>query len=410
MTGGAAMPTHLPAAPWQDSPGMARIVAALNGPDGPADGAVRYVGGAVRDTLLGLAVEDVDLATPLTPDQVTQRLAAAGIKVVPTGIAHGTVTAVADGKPFEITTLRRDVATDGRRAVVAFSDDWAEDAARRDFTINALYADPASGAVFDYFGGMADLAARRVRFIGDAGQRIAEDHLRILRFYRFAARFGTGPLDRDARAAIRDARATLRALSRERVAAELLKLLGLPAPAGTLAAMVDDGVLAEILPEARGDAPAALAQLTACEAALGQAGAPLRRLAALLPADAALADGVAARLRLSSRQRARLTLAATPLAVGDEPRAAAYRQGMDIARDRWLLHADAGDAAAAMAALTDWPIPAFPHRGRDLIALGVTPGPDVAQALKAAEADWVAAGFPARFNLASWLADYSAAP
>ena len=190
--------TTLPDAAWRDRAGLRRIVAALSA-DG---GAVRLVGGAVRDTLLGLPVADVDLATPLLPGEVTRRLAAADIKVIPTGIAHGTVTAIASGDHHEITTLRRDVETDGRRATVAFADDWRDDAARRDFTINALYADPDSGAIDDWFGGIDDLRDGCVRFIGDAATRIAEDHLRILRFYRFAARFGRGPLEPASHAAV----------------------------------------------------------------------------------------------------------------------------------------------------------------------------------------------------------------
>ena len=186
----------LPDAAWRGRAGLRRIVAALG-----AD-AVKIVGGAVRDTLLGLPVTDIDLATPLLPQEVTRRLEAADIKVIPTGIAHGTVTAIASGDHHEITTLRRDVETDGRRATIAFADDWREDAARRDFTINALYADPLTGAVDDWFGGLADLQAGCVRFIGDAATRIAEDYLRILRFYRFAARFGDGNLEPVSHAAV----------------------------------------------------------------------------------------------------------------------------------------------------------------------------------------------------------------
>src|SRR5688572_2903859 len=181
----------LPRASWQTKAGMRPLLDALDA----ATGATRYVGGCVRDTLLGIPVRDVDLATRLTPEEVMTRLETAGIKAIPTGLAHGTVTAVVGGAPVEVTTLRRDVATDGRRATIAYTDDWREDAARRDFTINALSADPASGEIFDYFGGLADLKARRVRFIGDPLTRIAEDHLRILRFFRFHARFGRGRPD-----------------------------------------------------------------------------------------------------------------------------------------------------------------------------------------------------------------------
>ena len=223
---------------------MRRIVDV--GADG---GALKIVGGAVRDTLLGLPVTDVDLATPLRPDDVILRLEGAGIKVIPTGIAHGTVTAVATGDRHEITALRRDVETDGRRATVAFADEWRDDAARRDFTINALYADPASGAVDDYFGGLDDLAGRMRAFIGDAATRIAEDHLRILRFYRFAARLRRGELEPASHAAVVAARQSLKSLSRERIADELGKILALPDPRAIVGQMAADGIFAVLLPE-----------------------------------------------------------------------------------------------------------------------------------------------------------------
>jgi poly(A) polymerase len=208
--------TRLPDTEWLNDPAFRKVVDSLR-----VDGAPpRIVGGAVRDALLGLAVSDVDLATPLLPEDIVQRLETARIKAVPTGIDHGTITAVSDGRTFEITTLRRDVETDGRRATVAFSSDWQEDAARRDFTINALYADPDDGKIIDYFGGLADLESGLVRFIGDAGQRIAEDHLRILRLFRFHARFGKGPIDPDALSAARANASKLMALSRERIADE----------------------------------------------------------------------------------------------------------------------------------------------------------------------------------------------
>ncbi|MES2058932.1 MAG: CCA tRNA nucleotidyltransferase, partial [Pseudomonadota bacterium] len=211
----------LPDAAWRRRAGLDRLCTVL----GAARGNARFVGGAVRDTLLGIDVADVDIATPLAPDDVLDQLRAAGIRAIPTGLAHGTITAVLpDGSPVEVTTLRRDVSTDGRHAIVAFTDDWREDAARRDFTMNALYADPLTGEVFDYFGGREDLAAQRVRFIGDPLQRIAEDHLRILRFFRFHARFGDEP-DAAGLTACAARANDLMALSRERIAAELVKLL-----------------------------------------------------------------------------------------------------------------------------------------------------------------------------------------
>src|SRR3954468_12175730 len=280
-------------APWRSRPGMKKLLGAL----GTDAGETRYVGGCVRDTLLGLEVSDVDLATKLTPETVIDRLRKAGIKAVPTGIAHGTVTAVIGGAPVEVTTLRRDVATDGRRATIAFTGDWREDAPRRDFTINALTADPVSSALFDYFGGVADLEARRVRFIGAPLRRIAEDHLRILRFFRFHARFGGGEPDRAGIEACAERANDLMALSRERIADELLKLLALPDPAPTVALMIARGILKPVLPEI--ESADRLPGLVAAERKGGIAAEPIRRLAALLPSDPELAGAVAARLRLS---------------------------------------------------------------------------------------------------------------
>jgi len=375
----AAEPARLPAAAWTGRKDLAGLVAAL----GP--GMARYVGGAVRDTLLGLAVKDIDVATPLAPEQVMARCEAAGIKALPTGIAHGTVTAVLPGGNVEITTLRHDVATDGRRAEVAFTEDWQGDAARRDFTINALYADPASGEVHDWFGGLDDLAARRVRFIGDARARIREDHLRILRYFRFQARFGSLPADAGAEAACRELAPTLKALSRERIGMELLNLLGLPDPAGTVARMAELGVLAVILPEAD---PAALAALIAAERREAVAPDALRRLAALLPADASLAEQVAARFRLSGAQRKRLALAAARGGTAGDARELAYRLGRESAIDRLLL------TGGETCALEGWDMPRFPLKGGAIVARGVRAGPEVARILQAVEARWVAEGFP----------------
>ena len=366
-------------AEWMQRDDLAALVAALGA------GNARYVGGAVRDTLLGIAVKDIDIATPLVPAEVIDRLTAAHIRSVPTGIEHGTVTAILPGGPVEITTLRHDVSTDGRRATVAFATEWQDDAARRDFTINALYADPASGAVFDWFGGLADLAARRLRFIGDARQRIREDHLRILRYFRFQARFGSQPADPEAEQACTDLAATLKGLSRERVGMEMLNLLGLPDPAPTVQRMAELAVLPVVLPEAN---PAALTALVAHEARQGIAPDAIRRLAALLPADPALAEKVASRFRLSGAQKKRLTLAAGR--GGEEPnaRALAYRLGRESALDRLLL------TGADTAPLHGWDIPTFPLKGGDIVARGVGAGPDVARILRAVEARWVAEGFP----------------
>jgi poly(A) polymerase len=369
----------LPEAAWTQRADLARLVAALGA------GNARYVGGAVRDTLLGLAVKDVDMATPLAPEVVMERLAAAGIRTIPTGIDHGTVTAILPDGPVEITTLRHDVSTDGRRATIAYAQDWQEDAARRDFTINALYADPLSRELFDFFGGLADLDGRRVRFIGDARQRIREDHLRILRYFRFQARFGSEPADAEAESACAELAATLKGLSRERIAMELLNLLALPDPAPTVTRMAELGVLPVILPEA--DATA-LPRLVAAEANAGAAPDPLRRLAALLPADPAVAEQVGARLRLSTAQRKRLVSAAARTDGPGEARTLAYRLGREEAIDRLLL------TGGSIAPLAGWDIPRLPLKGGDVVARGVGAGPEVARILRAVEVRWVAEGFP----------------
>lgn len=380
--------TVLPAAAWTRREDLARLIAALGTKN------ARYVGGAVRDTLLGEPVKDIDVATPLEPREVMRRLKAQGITAIPTGIEHGTVTAVLPEGNVEITTLRRDIATDGRRATVAFATDWQDDAARRDFTINALYADPASGEVFDYFGGLEDLAARRVRFIGDAGQRIREDHLRILRYFRFQARFGRQEADPESESACAELAATLKGLSRERVGMEMMNLLGLPDPAPTAARMAELGVLEVVLPEAD---VAALAALVAEEAKQSIAPDPLRRLAALLPADVPLAEAVASRFRLSGAQKKRLALAAGRNRQRLDARALAYRLGRDAALDRLLL------AGVSAAPLDGWEIPAFPLKGGEIVARGVKAGPEVARILQAVEARWVEEGFPAPDRIAQLL-------
>ena len=370
--------TTLPAADWTKRADLAALVAALGA------GKARYVGGAVRDTLLGIPVKDVDIATPLEPQAVMQRLKDAGIQVVPTGIEHGTVTAVLPGGPVEITTLRHDVSTDGRRATVAFASDWQDDAARRDFTINALYADPASGEIFDWFGGLEDLAERRVRFIGDPHQRIREDHLRILRYFRFQARFGSVPADAASESACAELAATLKGLSRERVGMERMNLLSLADPAPTVSRMAELAVLDVVLPEARVDA---LVALIAEERRQQIAPDGLRRLAALLPAEVQLAEAVASRFRLSGAQKKRLAMAAARDGSEAEARPLAYRLGREAALDRLLI------AGADVSALEGWTIPAFPLKGGEIVARGIKAGPDVARVLRQVESGWIAAGF-----------------
>ena len=382
----------LPAAPWQTRRGMPRLLRALGG----SKGETRFVGGCVRDTLLGLEVSDVDLATRLPPQKVIERLQAAGIKAVPTGLAHGTVTAVINGAPVEVTTLRRDVATDGRRATIAYTEDWREDAARRDFTINALMADPATGEVHDYFGGIADLDAGRVRFIGDPLVRIAEDHLRILRFFRFHARFGSGSPDRDALRACAERANDLMALSRERIADELLKILALDDPAATVRLMIKHGIFEPVLPEiASADG---LRPLPGREKAAAVPPDGLRRLGALLPAKADVAAEVGARLRLSNAAKTRLICISSREARSPaDPRLLAYYVGTACAIDRLLLETELRSAQAAkrIAAIREWQKPRLPVGGGELIAMGLEPGPQVAATMQAIEREWTRSGFTA---------------
>jgi len=376
---------RLDAAKWRKRRGMARLLDTL----GAGEGLTRFVGGAVRDDLLGLPVSDIDLATRLRPDEVIERLQAGGIKAVPTGIDHGTVTAVSDGQVVEVTSLRRDVATDGRRATVAYTDDWQEDAARRDFTINALLADPHDGTIYDYFGGLADLEERHIRFIGDPLERIAEDHLRILRFFRFHARYGRGEPDAAALEACTSRANDLMALSRERIADELLKLLGLPDPVPTIRVMVKAGIFVPVLPEIIDQCAASLEALIEAEKQADAGSDPLRRLAALLPPEPPLVEKVAARLRLSNKARKRLACIADR-DLGSSARALAYWVGVQCAVDRMLLTRQAGEAKA----IAGWHPPRLPIGGAKLMALGLPEGPIIARTLRAVEQRWVADGFP----------------
>jgi poly(A) polymerase len=375
----------LDAAKWRKKRGMKRLLEAL----GADEGLTRYVGGAVRDDLLGLPISDIDLATRIQPQEVIKRLERARIKAIPTGIDHGTVTAVSDGHPFEVTTLRRDISTDGRRATVAFTDDWQEDAARRDFTINALSADPRTGELFDYFGGLADLEQRHIRFIGDPLQRIAEDHLRILRFFRFHARFGSGEPDKSALEACTARANDLMALSRERIADELLKLLIVADPSRTVAIMLEHGILRPVLPEISPERLSELEALIASEREAGSIPDPLRRLAALLPKDRRIAEDIAVRLRLSNNARKRLACAAER-DLGSSPQALAYRVGAECAADRLLLAGQSGHAAE----IAGWKAPRLPIGGGALINRGLPQGPIVARTLRNIEDRWVEAGFP----------------
>jgi poly(A) polymerase len=385
------MPRLLPDSEWQHSAGLKKVLTVLN----DAYGGPRYVGGAVRDTLLGLPVSDVDIATALLPLEVIDRLEAGRIKAIPTGIVHGTVTAAIDGKNYEITTLRRDVATDGRRATVAFATDWREDAARRDFTINALYADPKSGEIFDYYDGLNDLAARRLRFIGDADQRIAEDFLRILRYFRFFARYGSGQVDVEALEACGKGAHGLTALSRERIAQELTRILALNDPVASVQLMIENGIFAPFLPELSNTAAHDLQRLVAREARCAQPISLPARFLALLTRDALAVDKVAARLKLSNKLRegfGRRLHAPAPLP--DNICAIAFRADIDTARDVAMLYSTDSDLPPCLARLEKWDSPNLSIKGGALIAMGLPAGPMVAKTLQAIEAAWVSEEFP----------------
>ncbi|PDT05852.1 CCA tRNA nucleotidyltransferase [Rhizobium chutanense] len=393
---------------WFRDPALARVLALLNTDDGEG----RVVGGAVRNSLMGLPVSDIDVATTLTPEIVMERAAVAGIKAVPTGLQHGTVTLVIDGKPFEVTTLRTDVETDGRRAKVAFSTDWKADAERRDLTINALYAD-AGGEVVDLVGGLADIEKRNIRFIGDAARRIAEDHLRILRFFRFFAYYGSGRPDAEGLKACAAARSKLKTLSAERVWSELRKLLGAAEPGRALLWMRQMAVLTEILPESEKWGIDAIPLLVATEKALGWTPDPLLRLAAIVPPDVARLEALAARLKLSNVEAASLKAWAMAAPVNDEISSAAferllYRNGQDgiitrlklaLAVARGKAEGDLGEMArsARLTKLLDqaanWKKPQFPLNGGDVLSAGIAPGPRVGEVLGSLESQWVEENF-----------------
>ena len=357
--------------------------------------ACRFVGGAVRDSLIRKPVEDVDLATTLTPEEVIKRLEAAKIKVVPTGLKFGTVTAVFPGRHFEVTTLRHDVETFGRHAKVAFHDDWREDAARRDFTINALYLSP-DGALYDYFGGGDGLKRGQVRFIGDAAKRIEEDALRILRLFRFHAWYGQGPLDQDALEAVGRKLNLLNILSGERVAAETFKLLRAPDPVPLLKAMEKVGVLGQLFEGFTFDF-GRLERIVSLENALGDVSG-LRRLGAFLAAGNFEAISIATALKLSNRQGKRLLEAVTnplPGKVSEKKaRAELYLHREEAFRDRLILR---GGAAEDITALLDYAggyeIPKFPVQGADLKKRGVKPGTGMGKILDDLEARWLKSDF-----------------
>ncbi|MDO9414824.1 CCA tRNA nucleotidyltransferase [Pararhizobium sp.] len=400
--------TSVAAEPWFSASPLQRIFALLNA-DG---GEVRVVGGAVRNSLMGLPVSDIDMATVLVPSEVVARAKAAGIKSVPTGIAHGTVTLVLEGTPFEVTTLRRDVATDGRHAEVAFGTDWKADAERRDFTINALYAG-ADGLVADHTGGLKDIESRTIRFIGDAAQRIEEDHLRILRFFRFFAHYGSGRPDADGLRASARAKASLSRLSAERVWTEMKKLLSAKDPGRALLWMRQAGVLTEVLPETEKWGIDTIPALISTETALGWRPDPLLRLAAMVPPDTDRLAAMSARLKMANAETVffeHWSLAPTVAAktVDIVLDRLLYREGVSgvVTRLKLALASVRQRAEGDMEALAEaaafqrllaraerWKKPAFPLSGADVLKTGVVAGPRVGEILGTLETEWVDSNF-----------------
>lgn len=396
---------------WLREEPLARLLGALNGNGEEA----RVVGGAVRNTLLGMSRNEIDVATTSEPKETIARVTAAGFRAVPTGIEHGTVTAVLDKQPFEVTTLREDIETDGRHATVRFGRDWKKDAERRDFTINALSVSP-DGTLYDYCGGMEDIAARRVRFIGDADTRIAEDYLRVLRFFRFFAAYGEGEPDVQAMNACARARNNLGALSGERLRAEVLKLLAAKRGPEAMVAMADTGVFDRVFSNA--SAQHALLRLADIEAALEMERDPVRRLAAVGVRIIEDADRLRERLRLSNSEYRRLTSVAdgwwllSPERGEAYARETLYRIGTEAYLDRALIafaHADASLADEGWGELLSlparWTPPKFPLSADDFLARGVAKGPELGRALGKAETAWIAEGFPEDANALKRIAD-----
>lgn len=401
-------------APWLTSGGTARVLQLLNANGEEA----RVVGGAVRNALLGLSPGDIDIATTALPEEVMRRAKSAGIKSVPTGVDHGTVTLVIDGHPYEITTLRQDTETFGRKAKVAFGRDWMRDAERRDFTMNGLSVD-ASGAVHDYVGGLADVAARRVRFIGDPDRRIAEDYLRILRFFRIHAAFGVGEPDRDGCLACIRGRAGLADLSAERVRMEMLKLLVAGGAAAAVGAMVEGGLLQALIGGVAYTGP--LSAMIAIERTLGLPASATRRLAALTVAVTEDAKRVAVRLRLSNAEAKALDSMGHRwwrFVAKDEAHARRllYRLGAERYHDRVLLawarsgvDVDASRWRELAELPQRWTAPKFPLRAADFIARGLAEGPSLGHVLTLAEDAWLAANFPLDEAALASIADQAAA-
>lgn len=395
-------------APWLSDEPLQRLLAVLS-KDGDE---ARIAGGAVRNALLGTKVSDIDIATTTLPEETARRAEAVGFKAVPTGAEHGTITVIANGRPVEVTTLRSDIETDGRRAKVAFGRDWRRDAERRDFTINALYAD-AAGTVIDHVGGVADIESRTLRFIGDAEARIREDYLRILRFFRFFAWYGAGRPDADGLRACARLKDGLEQLSSERVWTEMKKLLAAPDPSRALLWMRQSGVLTKVLPESEKWGIDAIHGLVRTGDDLGWAPDAMLRLESLIPPDAERVAALAGRMRLSKAEAERLGFwASTPrvdaattesalakmLYRGDS-QAFVDRLRLNLAAARWKAEQDdkslleAGGYSRLLRFAEKWQKPIFPVKGGDLLALGTSKGPEIGALLGKLETDWVESGF-----------------
>lgn len=382
------MMSKLPKADWLSAENTKQVVAAL---ESVRRGCARFVGGCVRNTLMGRAVDDIDIATQLVPDDVMAALNTAGIRAVPTGIEHGTVTAICEGEPFEITTLRRDVETDGRRAVVAFTEDWREDAMRRDFRLNALYAEPDGSLHDPVGGGLEDAEHGRVIFIGDGDERLREDYLRILRFFRFNAWYGAG-FDADGLAACERQKAGLSKIAAERIWKELKKLLAAPNPSEAVQKMAGSGVLKMILPWSTGTAN--------IERVSGLSSDATQRFMALLPKNLESVSLIASKLRLSNKERARLELwaefggLAGPSLNEAEARAFIYRFGAQAYEDALVLHLDTQPAelAKARALIAEWDAPKFPLGGEDALSAGLQ-GEAIGSTLRTLEQVWIESDF-----------------
>ena len=386
---------------WLRSKGAKAIFAAL------PEGTTRFVGGCVRNAIMGEPIGDIDLATQLEPKQVQAHLKEAGIKTVPTGIEHGTLTAVIDGEPFEVTSLRKDVETDGRRAVIAFTKDWSEDAIRRDFTVNALYADQ-NGRVFDPTGqGLGHIKDRKFIFVGDGDARVREDYLRILRYFRFIAWYaGDGKIDASVLKACRENRSGLKSLSAERIWSEIKKMLSAPKPSRAVQIMLTNEILPVVLPEASNAEGLGLMQ--ALEQRFDIEGDPLLRLMAMSGRDEFAMAGLAKRLRLSNPEKARLlSWAGNQVAFSPDMNDRTFKQGIyastpQTAYDRMMVRA-AGEPDPILAQAwvskakfaRNWPIPEFPLKGRDLKAAGVKDGPEMGKILWALKELWIRSGFEA---------------